>query len=106
MVQKLCTYHRLWKEGNASQIQQEISSAPVTRLPKFVKEKAAANESDSNDDDDDDDDEDRKERGAQALCNGHHEVMVTMTTHLLGVALKWLVGINGQCMFHSYQKFF
>ena len=82
MVQKLCTYHRLWKEGNTSQIQQEISSAPVTRLPKFVKEKAAGNESDSNDDDDD-----RQERGAQALCNGHHEVMVTVTIHLLGVAL-------------------
>ena len=85
MVQKLCTYHRLWKQGNTSQIQQEISSAPVTTLPKFVKEKATANESDSNDDDDDD--EDRQERGAQALCNGHHEVMVTMTIHLLGVAL-------------------
>ena len=80
VVQKLCTYQRLWKEGNAEQIQQELSSAPITRLPQFVKDKGAVDESDS-----DDDNDDRNERGAQALCNGYYEVIVTVTTHLFVV---------------------
>lgn len=70
VVQKLCTFQRLWKEGNTKQIQQEISSAPIQKLTRCIKSKAATSDSDS----DDDDDNDTNEAGAQALCNGHHEI--------------------------------
>ncbi|XP_078371867.1 uncharacterized protein LOC144655498 isoform X1 [Oculina patagonica] len=71
VVQKLCTFQRLWKEGNTAQIQQEISSAPIRKFTPCVKNKAAASDSDSDDDDDDGNDKE----GAQVLCNGHHKVM-------------------------------
>jgi len=76
VVQKLCTYHRLWKEGNTTQIQQEISSAPRTKLPQFVKKEDEDGESDS----DDDDDDEGQGRGAQALCNGYCETMDNSAT--------------------------
>lgn len=72
VVQKLCTFQRLWKEGNTKQIQQEISSAPTGKLTPCVKSKAATSDSDS---DDDDADNDEKEADARALCNGHHKVI-------------------------------
>lgn len=65
VVQKLCTFQRLWKEGNAKQIQQEISSAPIQKRTPCVKSKEVTSDSDSDDDDND------NEVGAQALCNGH-----------------------------------
>ncbi|XP_020626707.1 pre-rRNA-processing protein TSR2 homolog [Orbicella faveolata] len=67
VVQKLCAFQRLWKEGNTKQIQQEISSAPRQKLTPCVKSKAVTSDSDS------DDDDDNNEAGARALCNGHHE---------------------------------
>lgn len=73
VVQKLCAYHRLWREGKTAQIQQEISSTPRTKLPQCVKKKTEPSESES-----DDDDDEGQERGAQALCNGHHEVTITI----------------------------
>jgi len=67
VVQKLCAFQRLWKEGSTKQIQQEISSAPRQKLTPCVKSKAGTSDSDS------DDDDDNNEAGARALCNGHHE---------------------------------
>ncbi|KAJ7372020.1 rRNA accumulation- protein [Desmophyllum pertusum] len=66
VVQKLCTFQRLWKEGNTTQIQQEISSAPIQKLTPCVKNKATASDSDSDDDDD-------VGEGTQVMCNGHHK---------------------------------
>ena len=44
--------------------------APIPKLTPCVKSKAATSDSDS-----DDDDDDHNDVGAQALCNGHHEVI-------------------------------
>ncbi|XP_068702998.1 pre-rRNA-processing protein TSR2 homolog [Montipora foliosa] len=71
VVQNLCDYHRLWKEGNVEQIRQQISSPVVKQLPKFVKEEASENGSDPSDNDSEDGDV--EETGAQAICNGYHE---------------------------------
>ena len=75
IVQKLCGFHKMWKQGNTAQIQQEISLAPITKPPQCVKKRSAATQIDSDDDDDDDDDDEDNmgTREAQAVVNGHDD---------------------------------
>ena len=74
IVQKLCSFHKMWKQGNTAQIQQEISLSPITKPPQCVKKRLSATQIDSDDDDDDDDDEDNMgTREAQAVVNGHDD---------------------------------
>ena len=72
VAQKLCEFHRLWKEGKLLQMQQQISSAPVKKFTPAVKSKASAAHSDS----DDDDNDEEQLRGTEVPCNGYHKVMV------------------------------
>ena len=72
VAQKLCEFHRLWKEGKLLQMQQQISSAPVKKFTPAVKSKASAAHSES----DDDDNDEEQLRGTEVPCNGYHKVMV------------------------------
>ncbi|XP_015778536.1 PREDICTED: pre-rRNA-processing protein TSR2 homolog [Acropora digitifera] len=71
VVEKLCRYHGLWKEGKTQQIQQEISSAPKTKLPQFVKQETEKDGSDASDGDSGSEVE--EETNTDVYCNGHHE---------------------------------
>lgn len=73
VVEKLCRYHGLWKEGKTQQIQQEISSSPKTKFPQFVKQETGRDGSDASDNDSGSEIE--EETNEHVCCNGHHEVM-------------------------------
>ncbi|KAK2563059.1 Pre-rRNA-processing protein TSR2-like protein [Acropora cervicornis] len=71
VVEKLCRYHGLWKEGKTQQIQQEISSTPKTKLPQFAKQETGRDVSDASDGDSGSETEEETNR--DVYCNGHHE---------------------------------
>lgn len=96
VVEKLCRYHGLWKEGKTQQIQQEISSAPKTKLPQFVKQETGKDGSDASDGDSGSEVE--EETNTDVYCNGHHEVMVSgqgkqkYVSALYNLSVKFIVG--------------
>lgn len=95
VVEKLCRYHGLWKEGKTQQIQQEISSTPKTKLPKFVKQETGRDGSDASDGSGS---EVEEETNRDVYCNGHHEVMVygqgkqKCVSALYNLSVKFSVG--------------
>ena len=96
VVEKLCRYHGLWKEGKTQQIQQEISSTPKTKLPQFVKQETVKDVSDASDGDSGSEIEEETNR--DVYCNGHHEVMVSgqgkekYVSVLYNLSVKFIVG--------------
>lgn len=96
VVEKLCRYHGLWKEGKTQQIQQEISSTPKTKLPQFVKQETGRDGSDASDGGSGSEVEEETNR--DVYCNGHHEVMISgqgkqkCVSALYNLSVKFIVG--------------